>query len=208
MQQRSWGPFTGKQLTIIICTIAIVVGLPVGASAVTGNNVFLTDASSGARAKVSGAGSLQISGTAGVAKPDAFKVYTAGTLLGTIIAPTEFPVVPHGRAFVVTSVHYTWFGAQLGGFPGLAVFPADADCNRLDSGYAAAYMPTEAGAGQVDFAAGLAIPAGRQLCGYKSGTTNITVSISGYAVSSSLVPSVPVLASLREGAANKPLLGP
>jgi hypothetical protein len=49
---RGLGPFSGGQLTMIIVTIALVVGFPVAASAVTGSNSFITDFTSGTHAKV------------------------------------------------------------------------------------------------------------------------------------------------------------
>ena len=49
---RGLGPFTSGHLTIIVVTLVIVVAFPFAAFAVTGNNVFVTDATSGVRAKV------------------------------------------------------------------------------------------------------------------------------------------------------------
>ena len=46
---KTWGPFTGRQLTTIICVVFVTVMFPVGAWAVAGSNVFVTDAVSGAR---------------------------------------------------------------------------------------------------------------------------------------------------------------
>ena len=56
--RKSWGPFSGGQLTIIIVAIVVMVALPVGAFAVSGTNSFITDATTGAQAKVSTAGAL------------------------------------------------------------------------------------------------------------------------------------------------------
>jgi len=57
---RGWGPFSGAQLTIIIVAICVMVMLPVGAFAVvSGSNVFVTDATTGAQAKVNAQGELQ-----------------------------------------------------------------------------------------------------------------------------------------------------
>ena len=51
-RERGWGPFSGGQLTIIIVTFAVLLLFPIGAWAVTGSNVFVTDSTSGAHAKV------------------------------------------------------------------------------------------------------------------------------------------------------------
>ena len=47
MNANRLGPFTGRQLTTIIVTLIVVVLFPLGAWAVTGSNVFVTDATSG-----------------------------------------------------------------------------------------------------------------------------------------------------------------
>src|SRR2546421_5985085 len=69
---RGFGPFTSGHLTIIVVTLVIVVAFPFAAFAVTGSNVFITDATSGAHAKVDsgghvlvgdGSGALTVDGT-------------------------------------------------------------------------------------------------------------------------------------------------
>ncbi len=59
MNANRLGPFTGRQLTTIIVTLIVVALFPIGAWAVTGSNIFVTDATSGAHAKVDGNGNLQ-----------------------------------------------------------------------------------------------------------------------------------------------------
>src|SRR3954465_11247655 len=56
---RGLGPFSSGHLTVIVVTLVIVVAFPFAAFAVTGNNVFVTDFTSGAPAKVDSAGSVQ-----------------------------------------------------------------------------------------------------------------------------------------------------
>src|SRR5207244_2475352 len=51
---RGLGPFSSGHLTIIIVTVVIVVAFPFAAYAVTGSNVFVTDAVSGKQATVFG----------------------------------------------------------------------------------------------------------------------------------------------------------
>src|SRR6201988_2822509 len=56
---RGWGPFSGGQLTVIIVAICVMVMLPVGAFAVVaGDNVFVTDPTTGKQAKVTPAGEV------------------------------------------------------------------------------------------------------------------------------------------------------
>src|SRR5256885_17130458 len=55
---RGLGPFTSGHLTLIIVTLTIVIGFPFAAFAVTGSNIFVTDATSGTHAKVDANGNL------------------------------------------------------------------------------------------------------------------------------------------------------
>ncbi len=84
---RGWGPFSGGQLSAIIITLAIVIGFPVAAFAVTGSNVFVTDAASGTHAKVNASGQLSVAATGSVtatqAAPSAFYQKTGGGNFGT-----------------------------------------------------------------------------------------------------------------------------
>jgi hypothetical protein len=60
VSHKTLGPFTGKQLTVIICTLMVLLLFPVGAWAVSGSNVFVTDASSGARGRVDAKGGQNV----------------------------------------------------------------------------------------------------------------------------------------------------
>jgi hypothetical protein len=56
---RGLGPFSSGHLTIIVVTVVIVIAFPFAAFAVSGSNVFVTDATSGVQAKVDASGNLQ-----------------------------------------------------------------------------------------------------------------------------------------------------
>src|SRR5438874_1798505 len=56
---RGLGPLSSGHLTIIVVTLVVVVAFPFAAFAVTGNNVFVTDATSGTHAKVDSGGNVQ-----------------------------------------------------------------------------------------------------------------------------------------------------
>lgn len=58
--QRGWGPFSGGQLTAIVLGITAAIAFPIGASAVTGTTVFVTDQTSGAKATVDATGHLAV----------------------------------------------------------------------------------------------------------------------------------------------------
>jgi hypothetical protein len=49
---KTWGPFTGRQLTTIICVVVVTVMFPFAAGAVTGSNTFITDPVTGNHATV------------------------------------------------------------------------------------------------------------------------------------------------------------
>jgi hypothetical protein len=53
------GPFTGRQLTTIICIVAGFALFTVGAWAVSGSNAFITDATTGKHAAVDAAGAVR-----------------------------------------------------------------------------------------------------------------------------------------------------
>lgn len=60
-RRRGLGPFSGGQLTLIIITFAVLLLFPIGAWAVAGSNVFVTDSVSGKQASVNTSGQLATS---------------------------------------------------------------------------------------------------------------------------------------------------
>jgi hypothetical protein len=59
--KKSFGPFSGGQLTTIICVVVVMVMFPVGAwAAVAGSSTFVTDATTGKHATVDASGNLHI----------------------------------------------------------------------------------------------------------------------------------------------------
>jgi hypothetical protein len=126
---RGLGPFSGGQLTIIIVTLAVVIGFPIAAFSVTGSatnivdpvtaankakvdsqgNLYTAthDATSGVAAKVTSGGALTVSGsvTATPTPPNSSydRFWSAGE--GDCISIT--PAVPAGKALIVTSITAT-----------------------------------------------------------------------------------------------------
>lgn len=104
------GPFTGGQLTVLLITGMLVIGLPVGAyAAVTGSNVFITDHTSGAHASVAPNGDLQ---TFATPPGDGIYMSSGGTGTGQTCS---FYVVPSGETLIVTGVQFVPQGATGGG---------------------------------------------------------------------------------------------
>ena len=114
-RSRGWGPFSGGQLTLIIVTVVVMVGLPVGAFAVVkGSNSFITDATSGTHAKVTSNGQLQthpngpltVSGSVTPAAPASMIVDSldGGLVPSLDYQPLLLETLSAGKAVVVTSI--------------------------------------------------------------------------------------------------------
>src|SRR5690349_3719284 len=78
---KTWGPFTGQQLTVMISVAIVMVLFPVGAWAVTGSNVFVTDATAGTHAKVDSTGHVLVGDGTGPLSVD-------GTVQGRPVPPS------------------------------------------------------------------------------------------------------------------------
>jgi hypothetical protein len=95
------GPFTGRQLTTIICVLAVLVLFPIGAWAISGSQVFVTDPHTGAHAAVNN-GQLSVMGPT-AAPPGTAYTATALFVEAGACAPLTSPV-PAGSALVVTQI--------------------------------------------------------------------------------------------------------
>lgn len=99
---RGWGPFSGRQLTIIIVAVVVIVGLPVGAFAVvSGSNSFITDTVSGAHATVDGAGQV----LAAQAPPNSAVVHALGFGVTDTVRYAEI-FTPGTKAVVLTEIDF------------------------------------------------------------------------------------------------------
>jgi len=120
---KTWGPFTGRQLTTIICVVVAAALFPVGAWAVSGSNVFVTDSNSGTHAMVDSAG--QLHAVANVAGFKSWFVSSASSLTGTYVARVTPPA---GKALVVRELHLDWVGADASADPWIAWQVGDPAC--------------------------------------------------------------------------------
>jgi hypothetical protein len=113
---RGLGPFTGTQLTVLILALVLAVAFPVGAWAVSGSNIFVTDASTGVHAKVDGKNNVYTSlhdGTSG----SSAKVDASGnlrtTVNGTVTVTGPVRSAPKaGDTFTQTAFAYTYLPTQ------------------------------------------------------------------------------------------------
>ena len=106
---KTWGPFTGRQLSTMVCVLLVTIMLPVGAFAVTGNNVFVADPTTGVQAKVNGAGQLSAAVTGSVtatpAAPSSTFVHVA---VVDFVQGSQYQSIfigaPAGKALVITGI--------------------------------------------------------------------------------------------------------
>src|SRR4051794_15607794 len=110
-----FGPFSGRQLTTIIVAFVLVIGVPVGASAVTGGNVFVADSASGHRAKVDVKGNIQtkLNGSVTASRAPVNQI-----VRGDVDNPIKLPsasllAAPSDASIVVTTVHLAWDSADV-----------------------------------------------------------------------------------------------
>ncbi len=204
----------------------ILVAFPFAAFAVTGNNVFVTDASSGNRATVAGGklkvdtGAANFFGITPVA-PVAPQIYPTSDIIHTdngsdFVEPgncsggscATLLKPPAGKAAVVTSIHINTYRATVtGASQYLAILRStDGSCNLGTFDRIVEYFnPSGIGETQLqyDLPGGLSIPAGKGLCVQNSDTSNLgfEVSAHGYAVASSAVPASAAPAGAPKGAA-------
>jgi hypothetical protein len=162
---RGWGPFTGGQLTAIVIAVVAMVMFPVGAWAVSGSNVFLTDAVSGKRATVNPAGSLNVA----QASPKTFVNRSKNPTTGhyeKVVAASP------GHALVITSVVFNVIKVTTPGPVAsfaLGISTHDASCttvafDHVNDTPALIVNPGGIGPITVPFQPGLVVPPGRSLC--------------------------------------------
>jgi hypothetical protein len=190
------GPFSGGQLTIIIVTFAVLLLFPIGAWAVSGSSVFVTDANSGAHAAVVG-GSDAL--TVAEASPKNF--FTRS------LAPEGssgfLPLVksPAGKALIVTSVYVNLIAVTTTGNGHWLSITVSSKNNTCSSVVENAlpdieFNPT-AGSGQatIPLQPGIVVPSGRALCVWNHDFPNIDVEVFafGYVVPASAAVSNPAV---------------
>ena len=187
--RRGLGPFSGGQLTVIVCTVLVLLLFPVGAWALSFSNVAITDPDGVNRAKVNSLGQLSVKGpvTATPALPSLFVrgpiTSSSGGSYTKVIAPSV------GAALVVQSIHLDWVGASAGGYATLGIG------NSTCAGVAALEyhdLPVARDARDFSYQPGLIIPGGKALC-LSVDATGATVfpTAYGYLVPASTIPPAP-----------------
>jgi len=178
---RTWGPFSGRQLTTIIVAIVVMALFPVGAWAVSGSNAIVTDAVSGQHASVNSTGALNVA----QASPKSF--FSAAL---SQVASSFEPVFESdaGHAYIVTSIVVNVLNdTALGGSRDLrlGVSRTNGDCDSIalvpESNIAPIYF-TPSGVGTIveSFQPGFVVPAHRALCAINSDPANVSADVFAY----------------------------
>ncbi len=185
-----WGPFSGAQLTTMVCVIVAAVAFPVGAWAVvTGSNVFVTDATSGAHAAVSSSGALTVAGSVTSNNASPKSLYVNSSIPGATYVPAAAP--PSGKALIVTSIAVDTDGPASFGSGSHAEFvisAADATCGTQAPGLVGFVSPSALGVTSIAIPSGLVVPAKRALCVAADGIVAV-VTVYGYLVPAASAPT-------------------
>jgi hypothetical protein len=192
---KTWGPFTGRQLTTLLCVLVVMVLFPVGAWAVSGSSVFVTDASTGAHASVDSSHNLQtkVNGVVTANQAPTQNFIQTGSFLLTV--DTNFhPIISASasHALVITDIHLDWTEQNLGNDDSVEINLATATDCATRSSHAFEYfnLPTVNGNQDIPYATGYVVPAGKTLCAAApQGDGNVYIRTFGYFVAANTVTS-------------------
>jgi hypothetical protein len=170
---RGWGPFSGGQLTTIIVTFAVLFLFPIGAWAVSGSPVFITDFHTGRHADVNDSHQLQTHPNGTQTVTGTVNATVAGTVTATPTPPGAmfhgssggnvnscvlFVTPPTGEATVVTHVHIK-AGAGISGSVGIYASAGCSTGQEIDQGVVA----STDGQADFEFDTGLPVANGHHL---------------------------------------------
>jgi hypothetical protein len=216
MKLKHVGPFSGWQLTTIICVVFATLFFPATVWAVSGSSVFITDAVTGAHAKVDAARNLQVhqNGTVTVAgnvkatvagavtaNPPTSSIYTSDFTSDdpcSAASPPQCTTVAKpsaGNALIVTEIHMdVWNAAATGAGDSVFFFISpDGSCTLNVASLIAVDDVNPGGVGLVSLPinSGLVIPAGQALCVDNQAPANISAEsyLFGYTVPANAVPA-------------------
>jgi hypothetical protein len=174
---------------LVVAVLALLLAAGGGAFAAvrsTGNPVNIVDGTSAANvAKVSSSGSLQVSGSVTVSQASASN-YLRGAAFGLSSTACQSVLSPpSGKAMIVTEVVVDTFSdPSPGSAQAVGIWLGSGGCQQE----VADVNPPTVGPAVVNFAPGLAVPAGATLSVDVRGAIQAEAFAFGYAVSSSSVP--------------------
>jgi hypothetical protein len=179
MPAPTWGPFTGRQLTTIICVVAVTLLLPVAAWSATASHVIVdapVAANVAQRSQFIAAGTYKTLNTGGV----------------QLIAP------PSGKGLVITTFHFSFWAGS--GLTYVHMYVGNNSC--VTENFPQEWvLPTAAGSIDAPISPGYVVPPGKALCAHLGGSVSVNANAEGYIVAAGDArnPSVTVEAKPEAG---------
>jgi hypothetical protein len=203
--QKTWGPFTGRQLTTMIVALIVCVLVPGTVWAVdTFSNVAIEDPVSGVKASVDSAHRLKVGDAAGAMTVDGSVTATEASAANfvRVFAATSSTcsnayTIPSGKALILKSMQAFIHNAGSPGSDAEAIVYNAANCSG--SLVAAAISDRAHENVAQNFEPGIAIPAGHVVATQGFGDSG-SVMLYGYLVPASSVPASAAAPAARNGA--------
>jgi hypothetical protein len=161
-QAKTWGPFTGRQISTVLCVLIVMLLLPVAAWSAAASHVILDTpvaANVGQRSQFISSGNQ--------------KLLPADGADLVVLTP------PSGKGLVITDVKFAYASATTGAYVHLFVGAPACGTEAVTQEY-----EFPAGNGNMDspFVPGYVVPPGKVLCAHTSGTVTAFVNAYGYIV--------------------------
>ena len=175
---KTWGPFTGRQLTTIVCVIAVTLLLPVAAWSATSSHVVVH----------SGKITIDSPVAANVAQRSQFISSGGESLLP--VSPALLLSPPSGKGLVITTLLMAFSNVSAGG--GFAMI-FTANTGACSNGVNTQEWSLPAGNGSMDapINPGYVVPPGKVLCARSAASATMYASAYGYVVAPGTVPNPP-----------------
>jgi hypothetical protein len=201
--RNTWGPFSGRQLTTMVVSLILVLGVPGTVWAVdTFSNVAIQDPVTGVKASVDSSKRLKVGDGSGAMTVDGTTTETTPANLVRIFAGASNScsnayTIPAGKALILKSMTaYMHSSGSPGSDVEAVVYPA---ANCASSFVAAAISDRAHETVFQTFGSGIGIPAGRTISAFGFNSSG-TLHLHGYLVPASAVPaSAPAKAAPQAG---------
>jgi hypothetical protein len=176
MHAPTWGPFTGRQLTTIICVTIVMILLPVAAWSATASHVIVDTP---VAANVAQRSQFISTGT----QKDLPNGSTS--VNGRLILP------PTGKGLVVTMLHISYFNAVANSSAVQLFYANPADCGGAQGATVEWALPSGSGSIDAPMNPGFVVPPGKALCARAGVNASVGAKAYGYVVVPGQVPTPP-----------------
>jgi hypothetical protein len=208
---KTWGPFSGRQLTTIIVALIIVIGVPGTVWAVdTFSNVAIEDPVTGVKAGVDSSKRLKVGDGSGAMTVDGTTTDTTPANLIRIFAGatsscSNVYTIPAGKALILKSMSvYMHTAGSPGSDVEAVVYPA-ANCG---GGFVAAAISDRAHETVFQtFGSGIGVPTGRTISTLGFNNSG-TLYLYGYLVPASAVPANAAAKAAPQASGSTPTMAP